>query len=918
MPYHELLTGRSARLGLAEGNLSWDKTLLRVIDVGLAGCIFVVPYFLGGRMALGQLVLVVLAITVATAWALRQALHDRGTWRRSGAEWLWIAGALLLALQITPMPTSLLAWLSPHTVEILPLWNDAGAPSVGLGPWTRISLTPAVTQTGLVLLLAYGLLFFVTVQRIRNLEDVEQLLRHFAIAAAVMAAFGIVQLVASNGKFLWFIEHPHSDTRTAAKGAFVCPNHFAQYLALGTGPLLWWILQTHGRRRKRPAADFASFASDLSASDLGAGLRLVALGVVVFAVMLSFSRGGAVATLLAIMITVTVCWRASALRGRFVAGLGAVALLIGASLAIYGHQRVAGRLDDLTTTSLDVLDRAEGRRTIWKATIEAIPNFPILGAGGGSLRYVYPMHLPWQESHRYYSHAENGPLQIALETGMVGFGLTLVGIGLCASWCLRGLRSAKSSRTLICLGAVSAGLAGNVVHSLVDFSWYMPGCMLMVAILAACACRLWQIAAEESGRPQRRSALPRFAAMAGAALVLLLGVWMLNGRLGPVRAEPHWFRYLAMQGTTLDAAPFDLEEAAVRTAEEDSASSLAMVQKAVDELEQVTRWDPGRAEAHMKLAAAYMMLFDRLQATSSVNPMPLGQVADAAIQSRFASREALSAWLTKAVGEHARCLDLALWHTRRGLALCPLQGDGYAFLGELCFLEGAPPSLRSAYLAQARKVRPYDGIVLFYAGQSEVLAGNLPKAIEFWQQAFQSGRPLQETLIESLTGRVPVDYVDQEIQFFVETFQPDLYAFRMLYRRYKTLAPIEKLGALQRAYARAAEAEAARLEQEGEPSKASGLWMGAMRLYAEAGELPRQTECARHALRGDPNNYAAHYSLACCLAAQQQYAEAEQHFRWCAHRKPNDTRLEQKRRQAMESSMQVAPTAALEAPQNFR
>ena len=51
--------------------------LLEGVDLGLAAAIFVVPLVLGGRLALGHLVLVVLALWVALCWCLRQVWWSR-------------------------------------------------------------------------------------------------------------------------------------------------------------------------------------------------------------------------------------------------------------------------------------------------------------------------------------------------------------------------------------------------------------------------------------------------------------------------------------------------------------------------------------------------------------------------------------------------------------------------------------------------------------------------------------------------------------------------------------------------------------------------------------------------------------------------------------------------------------------------
>ena len=58
-----------------------DRFLLRVVDGGLAGTIFVVPLLMGGRHAIGQLVLTILAVAAAWAWAARQCSARR---RRHG------------------------------------------------------------------------------------------------------------------------------------------------------------------------------------------------------------------------------------------------------------------------------------------------------------------------------------------------------------------------------------------------------------------------------------------------------------------------------------------------------------------------------------------------------------------------------------------------------------------------------------------------------------------------------------------------------------------------------------------------------------------------------------------------------------------------------------------------------------------
>lgn len=230
-------------------SLNLARLLLQVVDVSLAGVIFLVPLLMGGRHSIGQLALTVFAVTAGWAWAVRQGLCDDAAWRPTPATPLLLVGLVLVILQATPVPPLLLSWLTPHTVELLPLWDTAGASPAALGRWSYISFTPAETLAGLVLFLDYVLLFFVAVQRIRHIEDVERFLRWCAFSAVCMASFGIVQLLAANGRFFWFYEHPFTSTLDAAKGSFTNRNHFAHFLGLGIGPLIWWLQNASCHRR---------------------------------------------------------------------------------------------------------------------------------------------------------------------------------------------------------------------------------------------------------------------------------------------------------------------------------------------------------------------------------------------------------------------------------------------------------------------------------------------------------------------------------------------------------------------------------------------------------------------------------------------------------------------------------------------
>ena len=895
-----------------------DAWLLRIVDAGLAGCIFVVPLLLGGAHPLGPLVVAALAATAASAWMMRECRGEKAGWIPTPALPLLVCGVALAALQIVPLPQEWLQRLSPRTLVILPLWSGQGDPGSRLGSWRTISLTPALTRAGLSLFLAYGMLFWVTVQRIRRLDDVERLLRWCGMSAFGLAAFGLVQFFTSNGKFFWFYEHPYCTTWDAVKGSFGNKNHFADFLALGIGPLLWWMQDA--QRRKDHLAHFL----------------VVAVWMVLLAGLLSFSRGGMAAILLAATVATAAGYRASLVGRKFAASLLAVVLLLGASLSIFGYDRLCTRLEGFFSGSLEQLDQGQGRRALWAALLRAIPDYPLLGSGVGSHAEVYPIYFDARaETPVEYTHAENGYLQVALETGAAGCLLLLGGIAMALVWCAGGLargcrgwtaqpcsadcRESRQwhRRLLICQAAVTASLLASLAHALVDFAWYLPGCTVVVTLLAACGFRAYQLASPEGnalrGVPQLAEAghsqlaerhaarslptqvMPRPVAVAVLGVLVSAGAWMIAGQVGPVAAYPYWKEYLKSQ-TRAASQPNKGRD------EPSPAEVEAGERQIVAELEEVVRWQPDHARAHLALAASYVRLFEAIQLQTD-NPMSLASLREAAVRSHFGSREALGAWIARATGAHRDLLPQAWQHARQSLGLCPLQGQGYLTLAELCFVAAPEGKARKAYLDQALRVRPYDGGVLYAAATDAWLAGDVPAWQAYLQRAFHGERCYEAMMVRDLLSRGPAQAVPAMLAFIVREFQPDLAILRLMHEEAQNRVGPESLAAYRRHFVGELAAHAESLPDE----KASQTWLEAQGMYHELKLDQQAAACARRALQCDPNSFEAHYQLALELFEQGQFAEAESNLRWCALRRPDRGDVDQKHRQALKACLRRSP-----------
>ena len=840
--------------------------LLKAVDFSLAAVIFIAPLVMGGRHPVGRFLFVLLVCVAAVSWFTRQCFLARPRWRKSGVEWLIVAGLALVAGQLVPLPPTWLSWLSPAVYEHLPLWAPGSDAPVNLGQWSQLSLTPEATRDSLAMFAAYAMLFLIIVQRIERTDDIERWMRWLALAAITMGTLGLAQYFFGNGRFLWVYEHPTRNTFHVAKGAFSNANHFAQFMALGVGPIFWWIQHVF-RRRDHAAFELAAPWNRAAPAPYVKTMLLVALGLVAFAGMLSLSAGGMVAMFVAATTSVAICaWR-NLLGKRSVLALGVAGVCLAAALTIHGFTPVAVQLGKFQVGSVSQFSDNLGRDKIWAADLRASRDYRLTGSGIGSHREVYPTYFPG-ESDVEYTHAESGFLQLLLESGILGITLWIAGLGIAGAWAWRVLRRSDSSRTTACAAAISAGLTASLVHSTVDFVWYIPACMSLVVIQLAILCRLNHLVLD-AATGQRDVHMPRVAWLVATGVILVVVTTMTNRQIGPALASPHWERYLALSlaSNRFDPSRADLQQ----HVDPRDPETVALMQS---HLEKTLQHHPHDARAHVRMSAVLLRRFELAQQYAE-NAMGLAVVRDAALDSKFSTRESLDRWLAVAVGENCKYLDLALFHAHRGLQLCPLQGEAYTYLAELSFLEGMDRRAKAAYVDQALRVRPHHGAVQLAAGREAALIGDLPRALGYWKRAFHQGAEYRDAIIAIFGNQMPAS-------FFLTSFEPDLMGLAALFGHFKQTTRDDETRQIAGAYADALEDAAS-----GQP-EAGQLWHQAHQVWNHVGEEVRATECLEKAIRARPRDYAWRRSLALRLNGQRRYEEAVEHVRWCLARVPSD------------------------------
>jgi O-antigen ligase/tetratricopeptide (TPR) repeat protein len=846
------------------------------VDLGLCGVIFVAPYFFGGRHDFGRLVFVALVAATAVAWFTRQAMLPAARWPRTAAHGLLLLAVALVVLQIIPLPADWLTQISPRTAELLPLWSAEGNAAAHMGAWQTLSLTPHETTKSLAMLVSYCLLFLVVVGRAADHSDIRRLLTWIGLSAAAMAIFGLLQYATSDGRYFWFYERAHRSATQSLAGPFINRNHFADFLVLGMGPLLSLLPLA----LKKPDASAARHRSTPSAKQRFVTWSVAAAtAIVLVTILLTRSRGGAVALFVAVGMLLAIYLSRGLADRRFLFGLVALPVVVGALLSIHGGDQVVERLDDFADGSLDNIDHGGIRRKIWAANVAAIEAGCLAGSGVGSHSEICPVYLP-QYFTKEYTHAENGYLQIVSESGVGGALLLLGAISLVATWCFTAWRRTTDANAIRLLGATAAGLAASAVHSAVDFVWYIPACMSLVVVLSGCALRLAQL----SGATEKRAANARVMSRGRwwelAAAALLVGAWAVHTYVGPGVASIYWERYLRASVAHSDLRRARSADLVSATTESELADEAALNESMLRALQQVVRWDPRFARAHLKLAVRCFARFD-IEQRLAENAMSLNQICDAIGKSHFASPVDLHAWLQRAVGQNLAWLHRAAAESRLAAELCPLLGEAYVHLAQLSILDGATPQIAAAYIDQALRVRPHNADVLFEIGRQELAATKLDAALARWQPCLADPGPHQLKIITMLAGYIPAST-------FVSTFEPDWPIMRTVWSCYRDRGAIGELPTLL-AYA------AQKTKDHGVESKGglppAVVWYWQSQLHADVGRTDEVLACLEQAYKFDPRQYPIRYSLGKTLLAAGRTAQAEPHFRWCLARQPSDKSL---------------------------
>src|SRR5262249_34332975 len=209
-----------------------------------------------------------LAASVLAAAALYFAAGEGG--RLSVLSGASIITTAVIALQLIPVPPSLIRVLSPSTADTL----EVALKPLALYPAARpLSLDPAASAHALGLALACSCLVLAVPLLARSRRVGASIVSGIAIAGLLVAAIGLSHAVATAASGL------------EAKIPFINPNHLAGFLNLAAWPALGLGLQATGNRRAAWLVCFAISASGVFLSLSRGGIGAFFVGLLIFTVL---------------------------------------------------------------------------------------------------------------------------------------------------------------------------------------------------------------------------------------------------------------------------------------------------------------------------------------------------------------------------------------------------------------------------------------------------------------------------------------------------------------------------------------------------------------------------------------------------------------------------------------------------------
>ncbi len=450
------------------------KVCNHIIEKGLISLIIFAPLAFGSVEVWGYSIIILSAVALTLVWLIKVWLKNRLKFTIFKKEPIAfklgylktplnlpiIIFIVLIIIQLIPLPESVVRFISPNTCNIYAESYKALEASViaknPLNTSYSLSLCPNATKDELFKIIGYALIFFLVINNIKSKVQLKKLILTIVIVAFCLSIFGIIQKAFWNGKIYWFRELRYGGTPF---GSYVNRNHYAGFMVMAIPLALSAIAITKSINKKIILSYMALIMASTIFISLSRGGMLAFLGSFLF-ILLSFLFHKTLKKHISFIIMLL---------------MGIVIFILYLQL----FSVVADRL--LTVIDPDEL-LSQKRFLVWKDSLNIVSDFPLLGSGLGTFRYIFPKYKTFY-NRLIFQYPENDYLQLLTETGIIGFLIIIWGLlaFLIASFKLM----AKNKILIFFIGSIFAIL----IHSFCDFNLHIPANALIFSIILALTIR---------------------------------------------------------------------------------------------------------------------------------------------------------------------------------------------------------------------------------------------------------------------------------------------------------------------------------------------------------------------------------------------------------------------------------------------
>jgi O-antigen ligase len=333
-----------------------------------------------------------------------------------------------------------------------------------------LSMDVEATRGAVVVLLFLLVSFIIGANFLARRERLRAFANFLIIFGFLVAVFALIQDFTWDGRFYWL-----RPSRYKGFGPYVNRNHFAGLMEMIIPLPVALLVTGNVKPGKRMLYGFAA----------------AVMGV---AVVVSLSRGGSVGLVVAMMFIAFVSnhllqkRKQVARHRRWLSEAGAVmviaiAILVG--IFWIGAEPVINRAADTIEeiSGRELAADPYSRHGLWRDTWAIFRANPILGAGLGAYKTVYPIYASSNGAY-VVDYAHNDYLQVLADGGAIGGVLALCFILIVFRTFALALRSHDRLLVGLAIGS-GASCFALFVHSLFDFNLQLPSNALLFLLHAA-------------------------------------------------------------------------------------------------------------------------------------------------------------------------------------------------------------------------------------------------------------------------------------------------------------------------------------------------------------------------------------------------------------------------------------------------